>query len=58
MSDGEVFPVPAEWAKRAHLDAAAYDAACKRAEQDPDGFWGDIGRRLDWMTPFTQVKDV
>jgi len=58
MSDDEVFPVPAEWAKRAHLDAAGYAAACKRADEDPDGFWGDIGRRLDWMTPFTQVKDV
>ncbi|WP_309088189.1 acetate--CoA ligase [Phenylobacterium sp.] len=58
MSDGEVFPVPAEWAKRAHLDAAGYAAACKRADEDPDGFWGDIGRRLDWITPFTQVKDV
>ena len=58
MSDGEVFPVPAEWAERAHLDAAAYDAACRRAEEDPEGFWTEIGRRLDWMTPFTQVKDV
>ena len=58
MSDGEVFPVPAEWAVRAHLDAAAYDAACRRAEEDPEGFWTEIGRRLDWMTPFTQVKDV
>ena len=56
--DEAQFPVPAEWAKRAHLDAAGYAAACKRADEDPDGFWGDIGRRLDWMTPFTQVKDV
>jgi len=58
MSDGEIFPVPEAWAQRAHLDAAAYEAACRRAEEDPEGFWGDIGRRLDWMVPFTQVKDV
>ncbi|MDP1631001.1 MAG: acetate--CoA ligase [Caulobacter sp.] len=58
MSDGQVFPVPAAWAKRAHMDAASYDAACARVESDPDGFWADVAGRLDWMTPFTQVKDV
>ena len=58
MSDGEVFPVPEEWAKRAHMDAAAYEAACRRADEDPEGFWREVGERLDWMTPFTQVKDV
>ena len=58
MSDGEVFPVPEAWAKKAHLNAAAYDAALLRVDADPDGYWSDIGRRLDWMTPFTEVKDV
>jgi len=57
MSD-EVFPVPAEWAKRALIDAEGYEAAVRRVETDPDGFWGDLGRRLDWSKPFTQVKDV
>jgi acetyl-CoA synthetase len=57
MSD-EVFPVPAEWAKRARIDATAYEAAVQRVETDPDGYWGDLGRRLDWSQPFTQVKDV
>ncbi len=58
MSDGQVFPVPEAWAKRAHMDAAAYDAACARVDSDPDGFWRDVARRLDWSKPFTQVKDV
>jgi acetyl-CoA synthetase len=57
MSD-EVFPVPAEWARRARIDAAGYEAALARVERDPDGYWGDLGRRLDWIRPFTQVKDV
>jgi acetyl-CoA synthetase len=57
MSD-EVFPVSAEWAKRALIDAAAYEAAVQRVETDPDGYWGDLGRRLDWSKPFSQVKDV
>jgi acetyl-CoA synthetase len=54
----EIFPIPEEWAKRAHMDAAAYDAAVARVEADPEGYWTDIGRRLDWIKPFTQVKDV
>ncbi|MDZ4320595.1 MAG: AMP-binding protein, partial [Phenylobacterium sp.] len=40
------------------MDAAAYEAACRRAEQDPDGYWRDVAGRLDWSKPFTQVKDV
>jgi len=58
VSDGQVFPVPEAWAKRAHMDAAGYDAAWKRVEADPDGFWTDVAKRLDWIKPFAVVKDV
>jgi acetyl-CoA synthetase len=58
VSDGEVFPVPESWAKRAHMDAAGYEAAVREVETDPDGYWRKIGGRLDWIKPFTQVKDV
>jgi acetyl-CoA synthetase len=40
------------------MDAAAYEKAIARVESDPQGWWTEIGNRLDWMTPFTQVKDV
>jgi acetyl-CoA synthetase len=40
------------------MDAAGYDAAWKRVEADPNGFWTDVAKRLDWIKPFTQVKDV
>jgi acetyl-CoA synthetase len=58
VSEDQVFPPPAEWAKRAHMDAAGYEAAVRRVEEDPDGFWGDMGARLAWMRPFSKVKDV
>ncbi len=58
MSDGQVFPVPEAWASRAHMNAAGYEAAWKRVEADPDGFWTDVAKRLDWIKPFTVVKDV
>ena len=52
------FPVPAAWASRAIVDAARYDALCADAPADPDAFWGEQGRRLDWITPFTIVKEA
>ena len=58
MSEGQVFPVPQAWADRAIMDARAYDAAVARVESDPDGFWRDVAKRLDWIKPFTVVKDV
>jgi acetyl-CoA synthetase len=58
VSEDQVFPPPAEWAKRAHMDAAGYEAAVRRVEEDPNGFWTDVGARLAWMRPFSKVKDV
>ncbi|HEY1880371.1 MAG TPA: AMP-binding protein, partial [Caulobacteraceae bacterium] len=58
MSEGQVFAVPAEWAARAHIDAAGYETAVRRVETDSDGYWRDLGARLDWVRPFTKVKDV
>jgi acetyl-CoA synthetase len=58
VSDGEVFPVPDDWAGKAHIDAAGYEAALARVEADPQGYWRDLAARLDWITPPTQIKDV
>ena len=58
MSEGQVFPVPEAWAARAHMDKAAYEAAVARVESDPNGFWRDVAGRLDWIKPFSVVKDV
>jgi acetyl-CoA synthetase len=58
VSDGEVFPVPEAWAENALMNADAYDAAVRRVDADPDAYWGDLARRLDWIQPFTEVKDV
>jgi len=57
MSD-KVHPVPEGWAKRAHIDKARYEADYRRSVEDPEGYWGEIGKRLDWIKPFTKVKNV
>ena len=57
MSD-KAYPVTPEWASRAWLDDAKYKALYERSVKDPDGFWGEQGRRLDWIKPYTKVKNT
>jgi acetyl-CoA synthetase len=57
MSD-KVYPVPAEWAKRAWIDDAKYRALYQRSIDDPNGFWAEHARRIDWIRPFTKVKST
>ena len=54
----ELFPVPAEFAKQALIDETTYQEWYDRSVNDPDGFWGEHGKRLDWIKPYTKVKDV
>ena len=53
-----VHPVPAEWAKRAYVDRAKYDQMYRRSVEDPDGFWAEQAARIDWIKPFTKVKNT
>ena len=53
-----VYQVPAEFAARARIDARRYAADYARSVRDPQAFWGEVGRRLDWIRPYTRVKDV
>ncbi|MDE8654748.1 acetate--CoA ligase, partial [Novosphingobium album (ex Liu et al. 2023)] len=39
-------------------DAARYDAMYRRSVEDPEGFWREEACRLDWLRPFTQVKQT
>ncbi|TDG04471.1 acetate--CoA ligase [Paraburkholderia guartelaensis] len=58
MDEHRVFPPPAEWAAKAWVDQAGYEAMYRRSTEDPEAFWGEQGKRLDWIKPYTQVKDV
>ena len=58
MSEQQVFPVPAETAKRALIDDKKYQEMYARSLSDNEGFWGDMGKRIDWIQPYTKVKDV
>jgi len=58
MSENIVFPVSSETGKNAWCDEAEYFRLYGQSMDDPAGFWGEQGRRIDWFTPYTQVKDV
>ncbi|HEX4027885.1 MAG TPA: acetate--CoA ligase [Rhizomicrobium sp.] len=57
MSD-QLFPVPEEWKKRAFMTGAEYEAAYAESIKDPDGYWRKEAARLDWLKPFSKVKNV
>jgi acetyl-CoA synthetase len=54
----KMYPVPGEWAGKAWLGNAGYLAQYKRSVDDPQGFWGDMGKRLEWIKPYTRVKNT
>ena len=58
MSNDQLFPVPAEWAKKAYVDNDKYQAMYAASVKDPEAFWGEQGKRIDWIRPYTKVRDV
>ncbi len=55
--DTKTYPVTDAWAKRAFVDNSEYERMYAASISDPDAFWGEQGKRLDWFTPYTQVSD-
>jgi len=58
MPDANLFDVPAPFAKSAWIDKAGYQRMYAQSLADPDGFWREQAKRLDWIKPFTKVKDT
>ena len=59
MTDHQrTFPPSPELAASARVDRAGYEAMYAASLADPDAFWREQGRRLDWIAPYTRVKDT
>jgi acetyl-CoA synthetase len=58
MSESHLFPVPDDFAARAWVDNDTYLEMYKASIDDPDAFWGEHGKRIDWIKPYKTVKDV
>ena len=57
MADKVYSPTTA-FAQNAHANKSTYENMYAASITDPDAFWAEQGQRLDWMTPFTKVKNT
>ena len=53
-----VYPPSAAFAAKSHVDAEAYAKRYAASIKDPEAFWGVEGLRLDWIKPYTKVKNT
>ncbi len=53
-----VFPVPDQVAAKAFVDNDKYIEMYKASVDDPENFWKEQGKRIDWIKPYSKIKDV
>ncbi|PSJ44765.1 acetate--CoA ligase [Zobellella endophytica] len=58
MSEVKVHPVKAHIAQNALLDDTGYQAMYRQSIDNPDAFWGEQGKQIDWIKPYTKVKNT
>ncbi len=58
MSEGHVYPVQPDFAAKALVNAAKYEEMYAASVADPETFWREHGKRLNWMRPYSKVKNV
>jgi acetyl-CoA synthetase len=58
MTETSIFPVPEAIRAKAHCDDARYQEMYQRSVEDPEGFWAEQAKRLDWDTFPSRIKDV
>ena len=58
LREGRTFPPPPEFSRAARVKSMdEYKALCRRAEENPEAFWGECARELSWFKPFDQVLE-
>jgi acetyl-CoA synthetase len=57
-SEESAYEVPEGWAERAYVDASKYREMYAYSSSNPDGFWDYHGKRIEWIKPYTKVKNT
>jgi acetyl-CoA synthetase len=58
LHETRVFPPPADFAAKAHVRGMdAYQKLYRRSIEEPDAFWAEIAKELDWFAPWTKVLE-
>ncbi|MDA3913527.1 acetate--CoA ligase [Oleiagrimonas sp.] len=52
------YPVKPEFASKARITADDYDQLYAQSIKDPEAFWKNVAKRVDWIKPPTRIKDV
>ena len=58
MTADKIFPVPENYKNSAHVTKEIYEDLCQQAETDSEKFWDKIGKRVDWIKPYSKIKNV
>lgn len=58
MTQPSLFPVPAAAKARCLIDNETYQRMYQQSIQDPESFWAEHGKRIDWFTPYSKVKNT
>ena len=53
-----IFKVPKKWSKNAYVNRAKYEKKYKLSIKNNENFWKKEGKRIDWIKPYTKIKDV
>ncbi len=52
------FRVPKKWSNSAYVNRSQYEKKYKLSIKDNEGFWKKEGKRIEWIKPYTKIKDV
>ena len=58
MSENEVFPVNTDIANSSWISEEKYREMYEKSIGEPEAFWGEHGKRLEWIKPYTEIKEV
>ncbi|OBT16444.1 acetate--CoA ligase [Vibrio sp. UCD-FRSSP16_10] len=58
MSEAHIYPVKNNITSVTHADNDTYLSMYKQSVENPDGFWAEHGKIVDWIKPFTKVKET
>ena len=58
MTSSDNYPVNADFAQNSLINNAQYQKMYQESISNPDAFWAEHGKRIDWIKPFSIVKNT
>ena len=58
MNSNIIFEIEPQWSKEALINKKDYESLYEKSIQDNENFWKQQGQRINWIKPYTKIKDV